>query len=475
MKTLLPRIALCLVPLLATSCSGETTHPGGSASLAKDYPIELLEGFAVEALEAVRAILPTEVESVSIRFVESAEMEEILLGELRPQMAMQFEDAEVAEKTAVTMASAMEKGLIAKTVVETGEIVVVRENLFQLAELLGEPALATEQALKAVIVHEVVHVIDNHADPLGELFGTAQDADGLQAINAVIEGHAQFIARQANRAMGNSDAFELFTKAIGMVPPSEDPIELYMSKIVASGFQFAYHNGELFFDQLAAADPALGFEQVLGNLPLESVLIFEPQWYLDPSQRPRNQHDFEAAFTTLEEHLESQEPEAWSSQASTLLTPQIEAALSIVPKENYETSLKEIIECQVMMARNTGKPGTMVAAGLFAMTSVPAAGRLMDLQVEILAAKKEQLTGGSVKITDSLVRELTEDESDWLQGQYFRTEIMVGERPIYASGILAWRGDVVLELNFVGWDVDLSDAIPMAELLLGHEPAAEEE
>ena len=475
MKISLPIVALWLASLLPISCGGDPAQPGGFTPLAEDYPLELLERFAADALEVVDSLQPTDIESVSIRFVGLDELEQILLKELRPQLAMQFEDEQVAEKSAETMAKAIGRGLVAKTVTETGEIVLVRQNLFDIALAMGMPNYATEQVLQAVIVHEVVHVVDNGAHSLADLLGSAKDADGIQAVNAVIEGHAQFIARQANRKMGNSAAFELFTDAIGKVPETEDPVEMYTNKIIASGFLFAYHNGELFFDRLAAADSAMGFEQVLANLPTESVLIFEPQWYLDPIQRPLNAHDFGEVFAGLEARLETQAPEEWVSQISTLLTPQIEAALSIVPRADYEVSLKEIIECQVMMARNTEEPGTMIAAGLFAMTTVPAASRLMDLQVQILAAKEEQLTGGKVEVTGSEVREIAEGETDWFTGKYFRTDLLAGTRPFFASGILARRGDVLLELNFVSYDVEMSEAIEIAEQLLGREPAVEGE
>jgi hypothetical protein len=475
MKTLLPTIALSFAPLLSIACGGDTAPSGDLTPLAEDYSVELLERFAAEALVAVQASYPTDVESVSIRFVESEEMTQLLLDEIRPQFVLQLEDEQVAEKSAELMAKAMERGLLAKTVMETGEIVLVRQNLFDHAEILGMTDFATEQVLQAVIVHEVVHVVDNHAHSLAELIGSALDVDGVQVVNAVIEGHAQFIARQVSSQMGNSAGFELFTEAIGAVVETEDPIEMYMKKVVASSFLFAYRNGELFFEQLAAAEPSLGFEHVLANLPTESVLIFEPQWYLDPSLRPVNAHDFAKVFTGLEERLESQAPDAWTSQVSTLLTPQIEAALSIVPKADYEVSLKEIIECDVMMARNTEQAGVMLAAGLFAMDSEPAAERLMDLQVKILAAKREQFSISQAEITKSVVRELTEDESDWIRGSYFQTDLQLGSRPFSASGILASRGDVVLELNFVSYDIDLSEAIEIAELLLGREPVAEEE
>ena len=86
-----------------------------------------------------------------------------------------------------------------------------------------------------------------------------------------------------------------------------------------------------------------------------------------------------------------------SRSVSLLLTLKVDSALLLLLKESYETSLSEATECQVIMARNKGEVVTMVAAGLFAMSSVTAAGRLLDLQVEILAAKKEQLSGDSIE------------------------------------------------------------------------------
>jgi hypothetical protein len=146
---------------------------------------------------------------------------------------------------------------------------------------------------------------------------------------------------------------------------------------------------------------------------------------------------------------------------------QMDAAFSVLPKGEYEPTLKEIIEARVLVANVVDGPGTMVAIGLFAMPTVPAANRMLDLEVMVLAAKREQLQGGGITFKSHQLNALSKEQTAWFQGFHFESVLDINGTEIVTAGILGARGDVVIELNYIGVPMDLDAAIAMSEGLLG--------
>jgi hypothetical protein len=433
--------------------------------LARDYSQADLDRMGRAAFEAVISVAPTKLKSVGFRFVEISEMRDVLREELLPQMLVQVEDKESAESSARTTADVMANAVIAKFATGTGEVLVVRDNLFELAGLLKMEELASKEVMDAVLCHEVAHALDNHHHPFRRLFATVKDTNGLHAMNALIEGHAQFVARRACAKVGNLRGFKLFTSSIDFLPETEDAGAEYMGRIAVAQFSFAYKDGERFIAALVKAKGAGVIKQVFDAPPEDSILISEPSWYLDPTLRPEQPYDFERTLGRFESTLDKQTPDFWTMTKVELLGPQISAAFSVLPKERYEEAVKDILECRVLIAQNPRGDGAMISAGLFALPTGPKAEYILELELAMIEAKRAQLPNG-VRIEDSLVEELLLTDTAQFEGVWVDQIILVGDKEITNFAVLGRRGQAVVELNFIGFPISRKDAVSMAEQLL---------
>ncbi len=433
--------------------------------LARDYSQAYLDRMGQAAFEAVCSVKPTKLKSLRFKFVERSEMEKVLYEELRPQMDCQFEDAEVAEANAQTMATTLASAVLAKFATGSGDVLVVHDNIFDIAELLHMPDLASTEVLSAVLCHEAAHALDHHRHPLPGLFGRVTDTDHLQAINAVIEGHAQHVARKACKKMDNMVGFDLFTASIDHLPEAEDAHQAYVGRIVVAQFSFAYKDGERFIDAMALEGGASAIEKVFQAPPTESILITEPSWYLKPKSRPKVPYDLEQALQRYEASLHKEDPDHWMMTKVELLAPQISAAFSLLPKDRYEQSVKDILECRVLVAQNLDGEGSMISAGLFALSTVPKAKQFLELENDLIAIKPEKLKE-TITITIDKTEKLTKKDSTQFEGIWIEQTIIYGATPVKNNSLLAHRGQIVAELNFSNVGITKKEAIKAAESLL---------
>lgn len=433
--------------------------------MPRDYSQGDLDRLGKAAFEAVRVVTSTKLKAVPFKLVERSVMEEVLYEELRPQMDCQFDDPEVAESSARLMASTMAGAVLAKFATAKGEVLVVHDNIFDIAELLEIKDLASIEVMSAVLCHEVAHAIDHHRHPLPGLFGRIKDADHLHAVNAVIEGHAQYVARKACKKADNMVGFDLFTASIDHLPESDDPQEAYLSRIAVAQFAFAYKDGERFIDAMALDGGAAAIEKVFKAMPTESILITEPAWYLNPKSRPKVPFDLEQALKRYEAVLEKEDPEYWNMIKVELLAPQLSAAFSLLPKERYEQAVKDMLECRVLVAQDLEGTGSAISAGLFALPTVPQAKQFLDLEFELISIKPEKLKD-SLTIKINKVEKLTKEDSDQIVGIWIEQTISVGAMDIDNLALLAHRGQIAAELNFSNVDMTKAEAIRVAESLL---------
>jgi hypothetical protein len=297
------------------------------------------------------------------------------------------------------------------------------------------------------------------------MFNNLQDADHLQAVNAVVEGHAQRVARKACAQAGNSRGFEIFTFSIDHLPESHNAQEDYVKRIAVAQLSFAYKDGERFMDAVFHSGGQEALDKVFQAPPTESVLISEPSWYIDPKGRPKSPYDIAQSLAGYEARLTKETPEFWTTQTVRLLAPQIRAALSLLPEERYEPSIKDILECRVLIAQNEEGEGSFISAGLFALSTVPKARLFLELERELIAAKPEKLKG-SILIDIHTNEVLVKEDSNGLEGSWIEQTITVGSQEIRSATLLAQRGQVVAELSFTGLEVTKAEAIQAAENLL---------
>ena len=146
---------------------------------------------------------------------------------------------------------------------ERGVLEICPENFLVLTEI--EPSwrgMLDRDFLDVLLLHELVHVFQERR--FAGFLGAPSSLEQLQARHAVLEGHAQYVAREAAKRRGLDAAFALFEKVNTEVPPSvKDPALRRSIEDSVAQLAFVYTDGEKFF---RAVTEKLGYEKALDRV-----------------------------------------------------------------------------------------------------------------------------------------------------------------------------------------------------------------
>ncbi len=418
------------------------------------------EAFALAAAETT-----TELETVSVRFISRPELQAVLKEELGPQMVAQLGEGEQAETSAESMSKTLSEALMAKFAFGTGEILVCRENIKTLAKLLEIPELNSLNVLKAVLVHESVHAIDHARYDLNAVISSCTDMDSLQAVSAVIEGHAQHVSRKACASAGLSDGFEIFERSIDTVPQSDSisAAQLYVMKVAVAQFTFAYKVGERFIDELVAIEGEAGIQRAFQHPPKETAVISRPIWYMLPESRALPGTDIEAVLRGYEEHVTDGDEELWGTQIIKMLAAQLAAAMSYLPSEDVDEVLSELNDARILVMQFKERPQISRQVAVFVMSSPLWADRLTVLEEQLLRAKDEAMKTGNITIESA---DYTAVDEDGFKGVWAEKTISAMGETLQVKSMVVARGSLVMECNFIGGGGSSAEGLEAARMLL---------
>lgn len=93
-------------------------------------------------------------------------------------------------------------GLLGKFVFESGEVLVVPPLVKATLDLLGMHDADADAVLQLVVMHELVHALQEQEVGLGARFAKLEDLAAVESLNLLAEGHAVFCSERAARALG---------------------------------------------------------------------------------------------------------------------------------------------------------------------------------------------------------------------------------------------------------------------------------
>ncbi|MDF1700085.1 MAG: zinc-dependent metalloprotease [Planctomycetota bacterium] len=138
--------------------------------------------------------------------------------------------------------------------------------------------------LRVLLAHEVTHALDFPRYGIVARRTNTQGADAQQALNAIVEGHAQYVAQEAAKRWNLMPVFDRLTAAIaGTGVEGGTDTEKAMRAAGLSNIRFAYVEGHTFFAAVAKAQGAAGVERAMREPPTRSRMIEEPALWLDPA------------------------------------------------------------------------------------------------------------------------------------------------------------------------------------------------
>jgi len=402
---------------------------------------------------------------VTVRPAEADEIGAIVRGELHDQFCSIYKDHSRAEKESETVATLLTPMLFAKFAFEEKSILICPGNLDTISKALDAPMLRTPEGLRAILAHECVHAADEIRYGIAEQSCSFDSAEASQAFNAVIEGHAQFVSRKVCDAGCWTAAFDAFTHSIGAIP--DDIIDekeqglLLLCQVLVQKVASAYYDGEEFIAALFDAGGADAVERAFRQPPDDPEVILHPEWYLDPSTRPVSDYDLDGGLDIVENRFDA---EQWQTTRGNMTRPQIEAAISLLSKEEIEASLADLEFARYVMLQPEDAPQSkLVLAALYEFRSEEGAATCRENLDRLLRIKDEKMAEGQVRIVGQHYEPLG---AAGVEGTFSEKEVVAFGNTMSVVSVIARKGDVCVELAFSAEAFSRADAGELVRVML---------
>jgi len=387
--------------------------------------------------------------TVSVHVVEADQIEQALLEEARPQMRVQFSDEVQAEAQAKAFSRMMASCMLAKYTGKSKTIMVCPENFTKVSDLVGEPALVSREVLRAVLVHECTHAADDLKYGFTKTVAILKDRDAILAFNAVVEGHAQFVARSVCKAQGWGASFEVFTKCVTKLPEDENASEAarFMARILVSDLAAAYYDGERFISAIHEKQGEEAIRKAFTQPPADFSLISNPEWFLNPDARPKTGVDLDTVFSCVEKKYDKA---VWNHALRTITQPQLKTALMYLPEKTVQRIIRHMKANRVIVINPKAAPQSkMIVVGAYVFSSLSEAVHYIAASEKLVRIKDTKMKQGMIKIKNAVYEPVK--QSSW-QGIYFRKTVTVMLNDIQIKSIVASSGPFCVEILYSNED-----------------------
>ncbi|TAH35415.1 MAG: hypothetical protein EYC70_13220 [Planctomycetota bacterium] len=424
------------------------------APAAAQEPVEitqaLLDEIVAAGLPQVRQQAGAGLEhGVRVRISDAHEVERILAQENAPVLRMAAGGEEEARRMAEELAASLASALLAKYAWSSREILVCPENFRVMADVLGRESLRGLPVLRAVVVHELVHAAADQRFDLAGCFAALPDAAAVQAFNAVVEGHAQHVARRVCAELGWSEGFEDYTGSITAPPlalEGEGEGVKLLARNLTSVFAVLYRDGERFVAYLAQEGGDAALERAFREPPASVELVSAPEWYLHPERRPRLLYELDGALDAVAADFPA---ERWITQRITLASSQLESALAPLSAEEIEPIQRALRQARVLTATGVDQPGErLVAVALMEFAASADAQRYLTTYERLQKARDAIMQEGAVRILEAHYAPL---RPPLPQGIALRKTLAVGGQEAPLIAVAAARGSLVVEALVSNW------------------------
>lgn len=440
---------LLLLATLMPACGGKEESVGERmASLQeKEYePAAYWEGFD-EAAEEVRAMLQKEAEvdlgGIPFRMADRPAMASAFASNLQRQLHL----IELEEEELESLGEMLSVALLGIYDISAKEVLVCKENFPFLADLVSMPDLDALDCLKALMAHEGSHAVADLKWGLAETIEELEDDQQLEALSAVIEGYAQYMARKVCTENGLKDGFETFTTAVGASPETDDPVERLAMEAATATFSFQYYEGEDFVRAIVAARGEAAIGDLFTAPPRNATMIAKPEWYLDPSKIEEGSFDLPELLTTFEETTAA--PGRSPNQVEMNLAA-FRAAMAPLSEEVIDGILALVVKNRMSVAVEAG--GEVTALVIYECRSDADAASMAGYSEQLLRARDEAFKEGPTRITAASYTEF--EASGWKGVRSVKTVAMPGGS-LDATTFIAHRGVLSTELTIAGHGVDV--------------------
>ncbi|MBK7875474.1 MAG: hypothetical protein IPJ77_06945 [Planctomycetes bacterium] len=441
MKTTALLALLAALASLSPLVSAQTAMP-------REVNEERIAAAFADARAALAEHLKVEVDAkFAPRLVSSKDVAARVAEENLPIFRLRQPDAELAKAEAEQAGAAFGQSALAKYTWTTRELLVSAKTWRRQAVQLGRPELTSDETLRAVLVHELVHALDDARHDIGKLLGGMTTVDACLGFTGVLEGHAQLVARRVCELRGWSKGFETLTANIGGLPAGAeamDPSQLEVLRAQGAINAAPYVAGERFM----AAVEARGAEFVaraFQSPPDNPDLLYHPDWYLDPKTRPQPKFALDAAIDVFAAPRSQDE---WQVLRMTPPEAQLESSLLRLPPERAREALRgRVASRTIVLQPRADLNSKLLSAVVHEFADEAALGRFVAAGTELSALRDDDMRKAERVVR---LKELTTRSIDAAahKGRIDRRSLANGTFEFVATLALLARGPVYIELVF---------------------------
>lgn len=382
-----------------------------ASALAEDVEEVITEDSVKELLVEVSALVAKETGAKfdpmpKGKIGTTKEVVAILVDELRPQIPLIQPGIGEDQVDAVAKATAEACGtaLLGKYAPATNTFYVLRENFPKLAKSYGRPGLVSRESLRVVMIHELAHAADQAKYKAFDHIRDIKTGEELQAWNAVLEGHAQYVTQRVlAKEEGGEKCFHDFEGIVATVPPGTEAGLKQVLEIFNAAAHFAYHDGLAFFKSLEKTEKEGFVERVFASPPVRRAEILHPEQWGHPEAAPKMK-DLAATWDALKEDL----GEDWTPVVASIGEVELRAAAGdLIPKAQVDAILKSVRGGSALISNSKSAPGAkQLMVMVLELEDEAAAADYMKFTEALLKAKDEKFKTGTVKITEAKYGEL---------------------------------------------------------------------
>lgn len=416
---------------------GPSPAPTSSArALAWRHPGALAARFA-EALDAVEETCGVKFERrPRLRVSTAKEVKEILALEWKASGQAQADDATLGMISSV---------LVAKYDIASHRVHVLPDNVDRITQLLRDDGLASEGVLRVVLAHECTHALDFPRHGWQPKRALRVDEGAQRALDAVVEGHAQFVAVRVARAWGIVADFEKFTRFITAIPPGLDAFQATIARATAAQAEFEYGQGAAFLEAVFAAGGRAALEAVLADPPRSTRQIEHPGEYLAP--RTVAELPLEPVLDVL---APATPPPHWTTTTVGVTETALRGVLAELPESERAGVLDGFREAKMRNAAYKASEQVIAAVAIRFETSEQAR-RWLVVGRRVSERKDASMKQGSVRITESAYEPAAGPGAS-IEGFVATKQVRAGFAKIHVVSHLFVSGPVAFELIFSNAD-----------------------
>lgn len=444
------KLLLALGLLVSPNAPAQTAAP-------REVNEERIAAAFADVRSALKEVLGVEVDAkFQPRIVGAKDVAARVALENLPVIRLRQPDPALAQSEADAIGQQFGQSALAKYTWATKELLVSAKTWRRQAAMMNRPALTSDEALRAVLVHEVVHALDDARYDIGKVIGGLPSIDAVQGLNGVLEGHAQLLARRVCEKRGWKSGFDVFSANIGGVPEGAESLAAAQLDLLRAQGAIAaapYVAGEAFMTAVEARGAEF-VARAFRTPPETPDLLYRPDWWLEPAQRPKSRFTLGAALDAFGARYPS---EQWSSAKMTLPRAGLEASMTRIGPERVRTALDgRITSTSITLQPRADPSSKLVSLALHEFVDEKGALAFFTGGTELGKARDEDM-----RRPDASLR-LVELASEPIQGEGWRAA--VERRKLDSAGFV-----------FVATAVRAQVKELVVELVFSNEPAETED